>query len=388
MARMFTGTDAVIFPGFSYDTGWPFAVSFWWWPTFAQNDGINHCVFQTLAHLGWGDLSASKLADGRLAVGNCYWGESRMFVAPTDYTLNQNAWNHIHFAVGGEAVYVNGEQVIHTGGGYYSLWTGYSLTIGNNLARTASASGAIAELMTWTDTGNQWRPQQVRAAYRGVTPEYIYYDGTGQYRGVSNRIPLWGIHDPEINVIGTLATSGVLYGAPKFGSNPPVKAFSDRWWRVAQATGAPFVPPPVNNASGTSELVIPDEGEVIAQQIIFGTAAPEDLWLRLYTNDYYPNELTTQTNFVEPDGYGYNPMTLAKNTDWEFTAGIPTPAIAASWPRTFNITGPVGNAYGYWVQGKASQKVYWAARFPAPVVIGASGGEVIVVPRITATSVT
>ena len=123
-------------------------------------------------------------------------------------------------------------------------------------------------------------------------------------------------------------------------------------------------------------LVMPNEGEVAVLGAALKVSAPENLSLRLYTNDYTPVETSTASSFTEVSGSGYAPITITA-PDWTLVAGDPTVATAAE--KMWSFTGNPGNIYGYFVVGATSGKVYWAERFTnAPIIIQNIGDRIYI----------
>ena len=197
MARLFTGNDAVVFPTVGFKTLYDNCMSFWWWPTFNQNDGLDHYVFECPVHYNYGKYVFAKFADNSIGGGIYYFGEGYMRV--TNYTLLTNAWNYIQFPFGGSGgtkFCLNG-VVLTTSGGGLNPFTGYSFTIGNNAARTASAAGAIGEFAIH---GRALSLDHHIAFGRGTSPVLLDSD-SGSHYSTTHHFPLWGIHDPEIDVL-------------------------------------------------------------------------------------------------------------------------------------------------------------------------------------------
>lgn len=128
-------------------------------------------------------------------------------------------------------------------------------------------------------------------------------------------------------------------------------------------------------------LVVPNQGEEIALAAFLNKTAPQDLTLRLYTNDYTPVEGTTEANVTEASGSGYAAKALTA-ANWTI-AGDPR---EASYPeQTFAFTGALGNVYGYYLTQNTSGKLIYAERFTgAPFNVAQNGDEIKVTPKITA----
>lgn len=111
-------------------------------------------------------------------------------------------------------------------------------------------------------------------------------------------------------------------------------------------------------------LVVPNEGEIeLLKKLLINAADTESYSLRLYQNDYTPDENSTLSSFSEADFTNYAAKTLARS-DW----GTPTlngtnkaqsQVSIQSW--TCGLSG--NTVYGYYVLGATSGKVLWAERF-------------------------
>lgn len=127
-------------------------------------------------------------------------------------------------------------------------------------------------------------------------------------------------------------------------------------------------------------LVVPNHGEGDALRYLVNNAAPQDLVLRLFTNNVTPAETDTAATYTEASGNGYASLTLA-GASWSITEGAPSFASYAQ--QTFAFTGALGNVYGYYLTRATSGRVAWAERFTdAPYNIQNNGDSIKVTPRI------
>lgn len=131
-------------------------------------------------------------------------------------------------------------------------------------------------------------------------------------------------------------------------------------------------------------LVVPNDGEVDALSYYVNKSTPENLVLRLFTNNVTPGESDTAATYTEASGGGYASKTLT-GASWTITPGAPTEAAYAQ--QSFAFTGPLtGNAqvYGYYLTRVTSGKIAHAERFSdGPYAIVNNGDEVKVTPKIT-----
>ena len=128
-------------------------------------------------------------------------------------------------------------------------------------------------------------------------------------------------------------------------------------------------------------LVVVNNGESIALQLLTNKlATPENLILRLYSNNITPGETDTAATYTEATGNGYAAITLTGAT-WTVSG---TTQIA--YPeQTFTFTGALGNVYGYYMTRATSADLIYAERFTgAPFSINNNGDQIKVTPVITA----
>src|SRR3990167_8183264 len=130
-------------------------------------------------------------------------------------------------------------------------------------------------------------------------------------------------------------------------------------------------------------LLVVNNGESIALQLITNKlATPENLILRLYTNNVTPGETDTAATYTEAAGNGYAAITLT-GASWTVTGTAPTSIGYAE--QTFTFTGALGNVYGYYLTRATSADLILAERFTgAPFNIANNGDEIKITPTITA----
>lgn len=109
-------------------------------------------------------------------------------------------------------------------------------------------------------------------------------------------------------------------------------------------------------------LVVPDTLEVSILEWLLETA---DLKLKLFANNYEPNEKSVIASFTEVSGGGYAAKTLL-STDWTITAN----GLAYQAAQTFEFsaaTGGSGVIYGYYVTDTTGTVLKWAESLPSAV---------------------
>lgn len=129
-------------------------------------------------------------------------------------------------------------------------------------------------------------------------------------------------------------------------------------------------------------LLVPNNGEGDGLQYFVNRAAPENLVLRLYTNNLTPAETDNAASYTEAAGSGYAALTLAGGTWGAPSEGAPTSIAYAE--QTFTFSGALGNVYGYFMTRATSGRIALAERFTAaPFNITTSGDQIKITPQIT-----
>ena len=130
-------------------------------------------------------------------------------------------------------------------------------------------------------------------------------------------------------------------------------------------------------------IVVPNNGEGDVLQYMVNRATPENLVLRLYTNNITPAETDTAGTYTEAAGNGYASITLT-GASWNAPSeGAPSSIAYAQ--QTFTFTGALGNVYGYYMTRATSGRIALAERFTgAPFNIQNNGDQIKITPQITA----
>lgn len=126
-------------------------------------------------------------------------------------------------------------------------------------------------------------------------------------------------------------------------------------------------------------LIVPNVMEVLALNWLLKT---EDLFLRLYSNDYTPVETSTFNSYVEVAGGGYATKTLDKD-NWTIFSGEPSYGLYVRQDFTFTGATTLTNIYGYYVSDVAGV-VRWAERFGTAPVAPIAGSKIRITPRLEA----
>lgn len=129
-------------------------------------------------------------------------------------------------------------------------------------------------------------------------------------------------------------------------------------------------------------LLVPNNGEGDGLEYFVNRAAPENLVLRLYTNNITPAETDTAATYTEAAGFGYAAATLTGATWGAPSEGAPSSIAYAQ--QTFTFTGALGNVYGYHMTRATSGRIALAERFSdGPYNIQNNGDQIKITPQIT-----
>jgi hypothetical protein len=132
-------------------------------------------------------------------------------------------------------------------------------------------------------------------------------------------------------------------------------------------------------------LVIPNQSEADSLEVFVNKLEPEDIILRLFTNDVTPGDSTTATDFTEASGSGYAAITLT-GAGWD-SAIEGNPSTITHPEQTFTLTGALDPLYGYYMTRAVSGRIVGAGRFDdGPYTIPSGGGSVTVTPTIISQS--
>jgi len=105
-------------------------------------------------------------------------------------------------------------------------------------------------------------------------------------------------------------------------------------------------------------FVVPNEGEAQILSILLGTGTPENLTLKLFSNNHKPAESDTASTFTEVIATGYAAKTLIRGSGWTIAtvSGITAATYAT---QTFTVT-TATDCYGFYIVGATSGKIYLA----------------------------
>lgn len=126
---------------------------------------------------------------------------------------------------------------------------------------------------------------------------------------------------------------------------------------------------------------VPDVGENLALEMIVNKTAPQNLVLKLYSNNITPSDTDTAGTYTECTFTGYAAITLT-GASWGAASG----GSIAYAQQTFTCSGAGSeNCYGYFVVQSSSGTLLYSERGTGvPFVITTIGDNVKITPTITA----
>lgn len=130
-------------------------------------------------------------------------------------------------------------------------------------------------------------------------------------------------------------------------------------------------------------LNFPDVGENIALEAIVNKTAPQNLVLKLYSNNITPSDTDTAATYTEATFAGYSAITLT-GASWNSAS---SGSISYSSQQTFtrSTTGTLENIYGYFVVQASSGILVYSERDGAgPFPVTNAGDAIKLTPTITA----
>lgn len=132
-------------------------------------------------------------------------------------------------------------------------------------------------------------------------------------------------------------------------------------------------------------LNVPDVGENLILEMLVNKTAPQNLSLRLFTNNITPADSDTTGTYTEATGVnfpGYVALTLTGASWGAASAG----SITYGSQQSFTSSGPAtADVYGYFVIQVTSLTLVWSERdASAPFAVRNTGDAVKLTPVITA----
>lgn len=115
-------------------------------------------------------------------------------------------------------------------------------------------------------------------------------------------------------------------------------------------------------------LVLFSSGEAATLRYLVSV---DRLVLHLFVNDFEPSKRAAVDDFVEPQGFGYAPIVIDES-EWQIEE--PTDSenpTVARYSKVFELRGPVGKVYGYFLTREIAGDAICGERFSdGPTVIG------------------
>lgn len=128
-------------------------------------------------------------------------------------------------------------------------------------------------------------------------------------------------------------------------------------------------------------LNVPDVGENLILEMIVNKTAPQNLVLKLYSNNITPSDTDTAGTYTESTFTGYAAITLT-GASWGAASG----GSISYAQQTFTCSGAGSeNCYGYFVVQASSGTLLYSERGTGvPFIITTIGDNVKITPTITA----
>lgn len=121
------------------------------------------------------------------------------------------------------------------------------------------------------------------------------------------------------------------------------------------------------------DMIIPNEGKLLLIALCFAAgASTEDFVVDLYQNNYTPVDSSTGSSFTVSSFTGYAQVAVARSTFGTATIVSNVANITSSVSPAYACSAGGGQlAYGWYVRGASSGKVYAAAAFSVAVNMAA-----------------
>jgi hypothetical protein len=130
-------------------------------------------------------------------------------------------------------------------------------------------------------------------------------------------------------------------------------------------------------------LNFPDVGENLVLEMIVNKTAPENLVLKLFSNDVTPSDSDTAGTYTEATFSGYSAATLT-GASWGSASGG-TITYGSQQTFTRDSTGATENIYGYYVIQTTSTTLLYSERdASAPFAVTNNGDAIKITPTISA----
>jgi len=132
-------------------------------------------------------------------------------------------------------------------------------------------------------------------------------------------------------------------------------------------------------------LITPNAGELelLDKMLKDALSSDENYILKLYQNDYTPDDNAVGGSFTEASFTNYAARTLTR-ANWNSATTVSSKAETSygSGPQSWTCGASGNTVYGYYVTGSVSGTVLWAERFSTSRVL-ASGDVLNITPKFT-----
>ncbi len=131
-------------------------------------------------------------------------------------------------------------------------------------------------------------------------------------------------------------------------------------------------------------LILPSASEATMLKFALGVLVPGDQTLKLFVNNYTPDDTTVAASLTEMSTLGYAAKTLTK-TNWNAAAGATgQPASGSYATQTWTFTaGAAVTVYGYFVIDSTTGLLLWVESFAVPKTVQNNGDQIIITPTLT-----
>lgn len=128
-------------------------------------------------------------------------------------------------------------------------------------------------------------------------------------------------------------------------------------------------------------LLVPDKGERQLLEMALKKTTVEAQIIKLFVNNYTPDENSTELSFTEMSTHGYVAKMLNR-ADWTIATAVGVSS-ASNLLQTWTFTAaPTVWVYGYYIIEATSGIILWAERFTESQAIANDGDQIKITPRI------
>lgn len=131
-------------------------------------------------------------------------------------------------------------------------------------------------------------------------------------------------------------------------------------------------------------IIIPNAAEILWLKAVINHTAPQNLVLKLFTNNYTPVAGSTEADFTEASGGGYASKSLT-GSSWTVTTNGSGEAEATYASQTFTFTGALSGSatvYGWFLVQTSSGSLMAAERFSSTYTPAVANDAIAFVPTL------